>query len=288
MSGGFGQGEISGSRGYDVDSGRLGRNEIVRIPQPCPSCYEEGEAMTAITDIPHFKEVIIMAFNCASCGFRNNEIKGGGAVPTYGNEVTLKVECSVDMKRDVLKSDSAMVKIPELELELQHGTLGGVYTTIEGLLSKLVKNLKEDNPFCLGDSSTLHHSEDDSVAETRKKFDNFTKKLQAVANGEVFPFTLAIRDPLGNSFISTRIGSSIPPELDPNLKMTDFERTWEENEDIGLNDINTKDFETGFDDDEKQEIVLPDRLTHVLPKSEGNYLAHGECRHFIILHNFNL
>ena len=63
---------------------RLGRNEIIRIPQECPSCREEGEALTAVTDIPHFKEVIIMAFNCSACGFRNNDVKGGGAVPTFG------------------------------------------------------------------------------------------------------------------------------------------------------------------------------------------------------------
>jgi zinc finger protein len=35
----------------------------------------------------------------------------------------------------VLKSDSCSVQIPELELELGTGTLGGVYTTVEGLVS---------------------------------------------------------------------------------------------------------------------------------------------------------
>ena len=33
-------------------------------------------------------------------------------------QVTLVVQCEDDLKRDVLKSDSAMVLIPELELEL--------------------------------------------------------------------------------------------------------------------------------------------------------------------------
>jgi C4-type Zn-finger protein len=28
-----------------------------------------------------------MAFDCKNCGFRNNEVKGGGAVPTFGTEV---------------------------------------------------------------------------------------------------------------------------------------------------------------------------------------------------------
>ncbi len=42
----------------------------------------------------------------------------------------LGAHAQVDLKRDVIKSDSAMVDIPELDLELGHGTLGGVYTTV--------------------------------------------------------------------------------------------------------------------------------------------------------------
>ena len=34
------------------------------------------------------------------------------------------------MKRDVIKSDTACIEIPELELELSHGSLGGIYTTV--------------------------------------------------------------------------------------------------------------------------------------------------------------
>ena len=95
---------------------RLGRTEVVSIPSHCPNCSHLGESLTALTDIPHFKEVIIMAFDCKICGYRNNEVKGGGAVPTKGNQVELKVQNSEDLKRDLLKSDSAMVLIPELDL----------------------------------------------------------------------------------------------------------------------------------------------------------------------------
>jgi hypothetical protein len=42
-----------------------------------------------------------MAFDCNFCGFRNNEVKGGGAVPTYGTEVTLTVTGPDDLKRYV-------------------------------------------------------------------------------------------------------------------------------------------------------------------------------------------
>ena len=48
--------------------------------------------------------------------------------------------------------------------------------------------------------------------------------------------------------------------------MRDYERSAEENEEYGLNDINTADFETGYEDEE-QTVVLPDRLTHVYEKS---------------------
>lgn len=51
------------------------------------------------------------------------------------------------MKRDLFKSDTASVLIPEFELELNHGTLGGVYTTIEGLFEKILDNLRDNNMF---------------------------------------------------------------------------------------------------------------------------------------------
>ena len=41
----------------DAESARLGRNEVIKIPSHCPNCGTLGESLTAITDIPHFKEV---------------------------------------------------------------------------------------------------------------------------------------------------------------------------------------------------------------------------------------
>ena len=245
------------------DAVRLGRSEVVSIPSPCPHCGVEGESLTALTDIPHFKEVIIMAFNCSACGFRNNEVKAGGAVPDMGTEVTLKVTCGDDLRRDVLKSDSCMVLIPELELELGCGTLGGVYTTVEGLVSKIHSSLGNSNPFAIGDSTTLNHSEDSEIVQTKSRFKSFLDKLAAFGDGSALPFTLILRDPLGNSFVSAPLGSFLPPESDFNISMVDFERSYEENEDFGLNDINTTDFETGFEEASKQ-VILSDRLTHVV------------------------
>lgn len=36
---------------------QLGRSEAVSIPSQCPNCGSIGESLTALTDIPHFKEV---------------------------------------------------------------------------------------------------------------------------------------------------------------------------------------------------------------------------------------
>ncbi len=49
-------------------------------------------------------------------------------------------------------------------------------------------------------------------------------RLSMMAGGFEFP----LRDPLGNSFISAPLGSFLPPELDHNLKMNNFERSYEE------------------------------------------------------------
>ena len=38
------------------------------------------------------------------------------------------------------QSDTAGVRIPELELELASGTLGGVVTTVEGLITKICES----------------------------------------------------------------------------------------------------------------------------------------------------
>jgi len=46
------------------------------------------------------------------------------------------------------------VAIPELDFAMAPGTLGSQYTTIEGLISNIVTNLKDSNPFGMGDSAT--------------------------------------------------------------------------------------------------------------------------------------
>ena len=58
---------------------------------------------------------------------------------------TLRAVSREDFRRDVLKSDTAQLELPELELVLEMGTLGSMYTTVEGLLNKVLLKIM----FCL-------------------------------------------------------------------------------------------------------------------------------------------
>jgi zinc finger protein len=85
--------------------------------------------------IPHFKEIVLMAFTCDHCGYKNNEVKAGGSVSEKGRRIAVRLEnFPLDLNRDILKSQTALLAVPELNFELAAGTLGGKFTTVEGIL----------------------------------------------------------------------------------------------------------------------------------------------------------
>lgn len=171
-----------------------------------------------------------MSTNCHDCGYRDNEVKTGGAISDKGRRTILKVEDSEDLSRDILKvrrlrlllsfsllltllivldalhlssplffplhhcsplssfahpsfllttfnpsmpplpppsspppassqSETAGLTIPEIDLELNPGTLGGRFTTLEGLLQQVYEEL-DDKVFARGDSSVLQKEEE--------------------------------------------------------------------------------------------------------------------------------
>ena len=60
--------------------------------------------------------------------------------------------------------------IPEIDLVLKHGTLGGRFTTLEGILDQIYEELSE-KVFASGDSS---------IVEDRNAFEKFLTGLKAV------------------------------------------------------------------------------------------------------------
>ena len=67
-----------------------------------------------ITYIPNFKEVFIMYLTCEECGYRSNEIKGGGGIPRFEPNITLRVKTKDYLAREVLNYDMAGIWIPIL------------------------------------------------------------------------------------------------------------------------------------------------------------------------------
>lgn len=208
--------------------------EVMTFPSTCGACGTKAETRMFVTNIPYFKEVIVMASTCDACGYKNSELKPGGRIPEKGKKISLVVKSVRDLNRDVIKSDTASVEIPELELELSVGTLGGLVTTVEGLLTNISQSLKRVHGFSIGDSAE---------AWKRSKWQEFDSHLQKLLKVEE-EWTLVLDDALANSFIAPATDDF---ESDTQLKSEEYERTFEQNEDLGLNDMDTSAADGAYD-----------------------------------------
>lgn len=68
------------------------------------------------------QEVVIMSNACDLCGYRSSDIKAGGGVSEKGSHIILDVSEQADLRRDVIKAESASISIPEADLEVTTGT----------------------------------------------------------------------------------------------------------------------------------------------------------------------
>ncbi|CAO0801415.1 unnamed protein product [Mucor circinelloides] len=209
---------------------KTGLPEVMSFPANCPSCNSPCSTNMHVMEIPHFKEVVIMATNCEQCGYKSNEVKAGGPISDKGKRITLQITDAEDLSRDILKSETCGLSIPEINLELTQGTLGGRFTTVEGLLRQVHTELRDRAPFIEGDSGT------DSGKD---RWARFLNNLTLVADGKMMPVTLIIDDPLSNSYLQNLYA----PDPDPEMKIEEYERSWEVNEDLGLNDMKLENYE---------------------------------------------
>ncbi|CAL9016201.1 unnamed protein product [Prunus brigantina] len=220
--------------------------EVMTFPSTCGVCTARCETRMFVTNIPYFQEVIVMASTCDTCGYRNSELKPGGRVPEKGKKIILRVENVRDLSRDVIKSDTASVTIPEIELELTSGTLGGVVTTVEGLIMKISESLERVHGFSFGDSLDENK---------RSKWLNFQASLKKLLCLEE-PWNLILDDALANSFVAPGTDDI---KDDHQLMLEEYERSWEQNEELGLNDIDTSSADAAYDSkdattEEKSEV----------------------------------
>ncbi|KAM9814144.1 zinc finger protein ZPR1 [Neosynchiropus ocellatus] len=210
----------------DLDSMR---SEVLMFNTNCPECNAPASTNMKLVQIPHFKEVIIMATNCDSCGHRTNEVKSGGATEDLGTKITLHITDPSDMTRDVLKSETCSVLIPELDFELGMAAVGGKFTTLEGLLTDIRTLTVSQNQFVFGDSGT---------ADQMDRLKAFEDKLNKIIAGEMDAHVV-LDDPAGNSYLQ----NVYAPEPDPEMTTEKYQRTFEQNEELGLNDMKTEGYE---------------------------------------------
>jgi zinc finger protein len=201
------------------------KDEAMKFDTFCFCCGLSGEAYSCVCTIPFFKEIIINSFKCQECGYKCVDVKGGGGMSEKATKFTLKVNSWKDLNRDIFKSETASICIPEIDFETDSGSLGSMFTTIEGILEKIESNIK-NMPFSQGDSNEAN------------LLDKFCQNIRDLTKLEK-PFTIILDDPLSNSFIFPTIDSI---EEDSNLEKIEYERTWEQNEELGINDMKVENY----------------------------------------------
>ena len=169
-----------------------------------------------------------MATNCENCGQRTNEVKSGSGIESQGVKIEVKVRTKEDFSRDILKSDTCSMEIPELQLDVGPAALGGRFTTIEGIIVATKEQLTSCTAFT-GDSAEK---------STEQRMSKFIEKLNEVLNNKR-EITIVLDDPAGNSYVQSLSDTG----CDEGLKITKYDRTFEQNDELGLNDMRVKDYE---------------------------------------------
>lgn len=216
-----------------VDSNEIQKDEILNFATNCPNCNAPCDTHMKLTEIPYFKEVIVMATVCDSCGHKSNEVKSGTGIAEKGIRYQLKMTDASDLNRDILISETSSFAIPDLDFENSSSrSIGGKFSTIEGVLTTLKNQLASVvMPFSGGDST-------DAKADTNR-MSAFIRELDAILASEKF-VTIVIDDPAGACYLQ----NVYAPDPDPNMKVEHYERSEEQNELLGLNDMCVEGYET--------------------------------------------
>ena len=93
-----------------------------------------------LTKIPFFREIVLMSFYCEHCGFRNNQIQPAGEIQEQGTKISFKLTHEDDLQRQVVKGDTAIVRIEDLDIEIPPGR--GRLTNVEGILRDVLHDLE--------------------------------------------------------------------------------------------------------------------------------------------------
>ena len=110
--------------------------------QACPVC---GKKELTLNDreieIPYFGKTFVFSMKCSACDFSKSDVEFAEQKDPV--KITFEVECEDDLLARVIKSSSALVKIPTLRMSMDPGENSeGFVTNVEGLIGRFEKVLE--------------------------------------------------------------------------------------------------------------------------------------------------
>jgi zinc finger protein len=232
------------------ENGDIIPDQVYQFPAHCPGCMHPCVTNMKMVDIPHFRQVVIMNTSCDDCGYKSNDVKTGGEIPEKGKKITIKVRNNIDLARDILKSESCALECPELSLAVNPGTLGGRFTTVEGLLTQVRDDLK--NQIFQTDKEGSSETHDSITSEERARWNEFFDNLDAAIRGER-EFSIVLQDPLASSYVQS-LNDEDPSKPDAQMTVEEYERTHDEEEDLGLLDMKTENYADDAEGESRQHL----------------------------------
>ncbi|KAI4107621.1 MAG: hypothetical protein LQ339_002527 [Xanthoria mediterranea] len=237
------------------------------LPTPCPGCTKPAHLNLQLINVPFFKQVVVSAVMCTECNYHASDVKTGGEIPRLGKRIYLDVRDPLDLRRDILKSETCYLKIDEIDVEVAPGTMGGKFTTVEGLLTQI----RDDTKGTVFDIDDMEGNGGDSMTEPKRQaWTRFFDKLDMAIKGEL-QYTILLEDPLANSYVQ----NPWAPEPDERLREEEYKRSQEVEDDLGLSDMKTQMGEGGeyeretFDESEgKGKGKAVERLPNYEPPDE--------------------
>lgn len=156
----------------------------------CPLCQAELIIHWQRDNIPYFGEVMYLSSLCGNCKFRFVDTMVLAAKEPMRYELTVDTE--EDLNARVIRSTSGTIRIPELGIDIEPGTVSESYiSNIEGVLQRVIDVLTTASKW---------------VAEDKEKYSRsqeLLKILKEVIAGKR-KLTVIIEDPLGNSAIISK------------------------------------------------------------------------------------
>lgn len=155
----------------------------------CPLCQNELIMKWQRDNIPYFGEIMYITAKC-QCSFRFADTM------ILSSREPMRYELSVESKEDldarVIRSTSGTIRIPEMGVTIEPGTVSDSYiTNIEGVLQRVQNVLM----------TTSKWVQEDEVKFARSQ--ELLSMLNEVVEGKK-KITVIIEDPLGNSAIISK------------------------------------------------------------------------------------